>query len=155
MIIFSFTHDNITAKVTESSQASADGDEPHIPSQDDINNIYYDIVGGMKKSRIYGLGSQAKFMFPHAVSTYTSKGRPSSSSVDIEELRTENAELKARMVELEKTSAENTELKARMAKLKETMRAFMSRLVFSQTLENPSAFPDFSSPIIDSDETQP
>lgn len=73
----------------------------------------------------------------------------------IEELRTENAYMKVRMVESEKKSAENTELKVHIANLEETKRAFMSRMDFSQTLQNPSAFPDYSSPIIDSDETQP
>lgn len=147
-------NDNITAKVIESSHASRDGEEPHIPSQEDINNIYFDVVGGMKKSRVYGLGSQAKVVFPHAISTFTGKGLPSSSFAAIEELRTENVKLKVRLVELKKASAENAELRARMADLEETMRTFMPRMVFSQTLDNPFAFSDYSPLNIDSDETQ-
>ncbi|XP_073309328.1 uncharacterized protein [Primulina huaijiensis] len=129
--------DNMTTRISEISQATTEGEEPHTPSQEAINDIYYEVVGEMKKRCIYGLGSQAKVAFPHATSASTGRVRPSSSCVEIQELRAENADLKTRVTELE-----------------EKMREFMTRMVFSQTLEPPSAFPDFSSPIIDSDETQ-
>ncbi|XP_073118724.1 uncharacterized protein [Henckelia pumila] len=129
--------DIMTARIAEETQADIEGEEPLTLSHDAINDIYYDVVGGMKKNCVYVLASQAKVVFPHAMSTSTGKGRLSSSSVEIQELKKENADLRARFTELE-----------------EKMREFMARMVFSQTLENPSAFPDFSSPIIDSDETQ-
>ncbi|XP_073015623.1 uncharacterized protein [Primulina eburnea] len=112
--------DNMTTRISEISQATTEGEEPHTPSHDAINDIYYEVVGGMKKRCIYGLGSQAKVAFPHATSTSTGRVHPSNSCVEIQELRAENADLKTRVNELE-----------------EKMREFMARFVDSDETQAP------------------
>ncbi|XP_042404607.1 uncharacterized protein LOC121994737 [Zingiber officinale] len=47
----------ITTRVAEASQPSAKGGESQPLSTDAVNDIYYDIISGNKKTSLYGLGS--------------------------------------------------------------------------------------------------
>ncbi|XP_050231670.2 uncharacterized protein LOC126680571 [Mercurialis annua] len=72
------TNDKIQAAVDLASQPLEDGTTPVV----DINAIYYDVVGGEKKRRVYGLGSQASVFYPrHLPSTSTPSNCSTSDDV--------------------------------------------------------------------------
>ena len=91
----------MTSRVAQASQPPVEGGESQDLSTQQINEIYYDVVGGRtKNSSLYGLGSQAKVVFDRL---RTPRGRASSSysSSEVESLRKENQDLKTQMTTID------------------------------------------------------
>ncbi|XP_055959864.1 uncharacterized protein LOC126661676 [Mercurialis annua] len=68
--------EKMEAALSLATQPLEDGTIPEI----DIDQIYYNVVGGEKKRRVYGLGSQASIFYPqHLPSTTTSQSGSSTN----------------------------------------------------------------------------
>ncbi|XP_074561670.1 uncharacterized protein LOC141817966, partial [Curcuma longa] len=92
--------------VAQASAATVQGGEPQVLSPNQVNEIYYDVVGGRKKSStLYGLGSQARVAYDRVMAP-RARGRPSGSSSTIEALQKENEELRTRLSAVEASQAE-------------------------------------------------
>lgn len=67
----------------EASQPTTDDGQPQTPAIVVIDNMYLEVVGGVKKKRLYGIGSQACVTFPDAMSGHASRAAHTSSSFAI------------------------------------------------------------------------
>ncbi|XP_074565137.1 uncharacterized protein LOC141821673 [Curcuma longa] len=86
-----------SARVAQASAPAVEGGERQELSTDQLNEIYYDVVGGRKKSStLYGLGSQARVVYDRVMAP-RARGRPSGSDSAIEALQKENQELRDRL----------------------------------------------------------
>ncbi|XP_050205029.1 uncharacterized protein LOC126655067 [Mercurialis annua] len=63
-------NDKMEIAIAIASQLNEDGSMPVV----DIRSIYYDVVGGENKKRVYGLGSQASVFYPRNCSYASSSG---------------------------------------------------------------------------------
>ncbi|XP_074588048.1 uncharacterized protein LOC141843928 [Curcuma longa] len=94
-------HVEMSTRVAQASAPAVMGGERQDLSTDQVNEIYYDVVGGRKKSStLYGLGSQARVVYDHVMAP-RARGRPNGSSSAIEAPQQENQELNNRLSALE------------------------------------------------------
>ncbi|XP_074576181.1 uncharacterized protein LOC141832603 [Curcuma longa] len=111
----------LNARFEQASQPTVEGGERQTLTNDQINQIYYDVVGGKKKSStLYGLGSQAKVVYDREMAP-RARGRPSGSSSDVTSLREENQDLKNRLSALEAQQRAHDQQLAEMRALIQNM----------------------------------
>ncbi|XP_073130755.1 uncharacterized protein [Henckelia pumila] len=55
--------EEVERRIIESFPLSHTGEEQHCPTADEVNAIYFDVVGGVSHRRIYGIGSTAQTIF--------------------------------------------------------------------------------------------
>lgn len=67
-------------KFVEASQFTTEDGLPKISTAEAIDNMYIEVVGGVRKKRLYGIGSQAYVNFPEAMSGHTDWAASKSSS---------------------------------------------------------------------------
>ncbi|XP_074562379.1 uncharacterized protein LOC141818858, partial [Curcuma longa] len=141
--------DDMINRVAQASQPDAEGGDAVTLSDEAINDIYYDVVGGTKKNALYGLGSHARVVYNHAMAPRI-RGRSSTQSNEVNELRIENQALKDRVTALEQSqqsvaeqvrmaveqSERSMEDRVRMS-VDRQMREFFDRF----SVISPSAFP--------------
>ncbi|XP_042461543.1 uncharacterized protein LOC122045397 isoform X1 [Zingiber officinale] len=114
--------DEITYRVTQASQPVIEGEELQTPSDDVLDDIYYDVVGGTKKNSIYGLGSQAKVAYERVMAPKL-KGRPTSSSTRVKTLEQENKELRDRITAIEQSMEDRVK-----TLIQQQMQEFIDRM---------------------------
>ncbi|XP_042401199.1 uncharacterized protein LOC121991257 [Zingiber officinale] len=126
--------EEIAARVAQASQPSLEGGEEQTLSTDQINEIYYDVVGGRKKtSTLYGLGAQARVVYDQAMAP-RARGRPSTSSsasessARVDVLEQENADLKTRLSTLEAEFRVERQSRLDLEKIGWDMQAFLDQM---------------------------
>ncbi|XP_074574082.1 uncharacterized protein LOC141830577 [Curcuma longa] len=93
---------DMTNQVAQASQPDLEGGDLVRLSDEVINDIYFDVVGGSKKNALYGLGSHARVAYDHVMAPRV-RGRSSSQSNEVQELRLENQALRDRVMALEQS----------------------------------------------------
>ncbi|XP_074592457.1 uncharacterized protein LOC141848320 [Curcuma longa] len=125
-----------SARVAQASAPAVEGGERQELSTDQLNEIYYDVVGGRKKSStLYGLGSQARVVYDRVMAPRP-RGRPSGSDSAIEALQKENQELKDRLAGQQDRLAALEAQAESQARLGRQMAAWME--AFGQTPSQPA-----------------
>ncbi|XP_075477378.1 uncharacterized protein LOC142518472 isoform X2 [Primulina tabacum] len=76
-------NDKMNARFEEASQPTIEDGLPQTPTAEAIDNMYFDVVGGVKKKRLYGLGSQEYVTYPDAMSGHVRRAARLSSSTVI------------------------------------------------------------------------
>ncbi|XP_073155584.1 uncharacterized protein [Henckelia pumila] len=76
-------NEKMNAKFVEASQLTNEDGLPQIPTGEAIDNMYMEVVGGVTKKRLYGIGSQAYVTFPEAMSGHAGRAASRSSSTAI------------------------------------------------------------------------
>lgn len=127
--------------VASASQSLEDGSEP---PPVDIDTLYFEAVGGEKKRRIYGLGSESAFHPSSLLSTGNSNEYQVRQIV--ENLTAKQAELDQKLAAVNETKAEINETKAeidrkladvnetkaRLDNMEEQMRRIMEQMQSNQ-----------------------
>ncbi|XP_074580679.1 uncharacterized protein LOC141837120 [Curcuma longa] len=126
--------DDMTNRVAQASQPDVEGGDLVRLSDEAINDIYFDVVGGSKKNALYGLGSHAQVAYDHVMAP-RARGRSSSQSIEVQELRLENQALRDRVTTLEQSERMIDE-RVR-AQVDRQFRGFMDRW----TIPSPSTYP--------------
>ncbi|XP_042422903.1 uncharacterized protein LOC122010436 [Zingiber officinale] len=132
-------HQEMTERVAQASQPSAVGGESQSLSTDDLNEIYYDVVGGRtKNSTLYGLGSQAKVAFdrlrnPVGCASSSSSGEMQSLRRENQELRSQLKSMDQRMADMDQWRADEEKKRAERDKSNEDLMAQMRAIVASFT----------------------
>ncbi|KZV55351.1 hypothetical protein F511_24668 [Dorcoceras hygrometricum] len=70
----------MNVRYAEASQPTNEDGVPQIPTADAMDNIYLDVAGGVRKKRLYGIGSQAYITFPDAMSGRSACTRSSATA---------------------------------------------------------------------------
>ena len=120
-------------RVSQATQQLIEGGELQTPSHDDINKLFFEVVGGSKKNAVYGLGSYSKVLFD--TSTPRLKGGPSSSSAKFAALEKENAEIKKEFQEFKDTFAERVK-----KEVEQSVQAIFANFRFPGPLMDPACF---------------
>ncbi|XP_073019165.1 uncharacterized protein [Primulina eburnea] len=76
-------NDKMNARFEEASQPTFEDGLPQTPTAEAIDNMYFDVVGGVKKKRLYGIGSQEYVTYPDAMSGHVRRAARLSSSTVI------------------------------------------------------------------------
>ncbi|XP_073127256.1 uncharacterized protein [Henckelia pumila] len=132
--------DEMNVRFLEASQPDAD-DSGSIqnPTFEVQNEMYILAVGGVRKKRLYGIGSQAEVLYPEAMSGRATRTR-TNSSMDVAAAKAEAAAANSRVQELTK---ELTTLQQQV------------RYLMEHALIDPNSAPFSSAREYDDDSTQP
>lgn len=76
-------NEKMNVRFDEASQPTTEDGLPKTPTTEAIDNMYLEVVGGVKKKRLYGIGSQAFVTFPDAMSGYAGRAAHTSSCTAI------------------------------------------------------------------------
>lgn len=131
----------------EASQPTTNDGQSQTPSIEVIDNMYFEVVGGVKKKRLYGIGSQAYVTFPDAMSGHAGRAaRTSSSSANANAIaRTDaaaaTAEAAAVSARCEALTKDNEALRQEIDVLRQQVR-HLTRNVLVQPPSSPSLIDD-------------
>ena len=107
------------------SSASQPLDDGSQPPPVDIETLYFEVVGGEKRRRVYGLGSRAASIYP---SSYQSTGSSHSLASATQVREIVHQELADKKVEMDRAIAELTTERERFHEMQEQMRHFMEQM---------------------------
>ncbi|XP_073064099.1 uncharacterized protein [Primulina eburnea] len=88
----------MNAQFLEATQLDADFESPHNPTPEVQNELYILAVGGVKKRKLYGVGSQAEVLYPEAMSGRATHTR--ANSMDVAAAKAEAAAATSKVEEL-------------------------------------------------------
>ncbi|XP_073121266.1 uncharacterized protein [Henckelia pumila] len=91
--------DKMNERLLEASQPDVDGGLPQTPTLESINEMYIQAAGGVKRNRLYGIGSQAFVTYYDVMSKRGPHAR-TSSSADVVAARAEAAASNSKVKEL-------------------------------------------------------
>ena len=112
------------------SSASQPLDDGSQPPPVDIDTLYFEVVGGEKRRRVYGLGSRAASIYPSSCQS-TGSSHSSASIARVREIVQQ--ELADKTAEMEdRAIAELTAERERFHEMQEQMRRFMEQMQSSQ-----------------------
>ena len=111
------------------SSASQPLDDGSQPPPVNIDTLYFEVVGGEKRRRVYGLGSRAASIYPSSCHS-TGSSHSSASAARVREIVQQ--ELADKKAEMDRAIAELTAERERFHDMQEQMRRFMEQMQFSQ-----------------------
>ncbi|XP_073137087.1 uncharacterized protein [Henckelia pumila] len=131
--------DEMNARFLEASQHDADGGSTQNPTPDFQNEVYILAVGGAKKRKVYGIGSQAELLYPEAMSGRATRTR-TNLSMEVAAAKAEAAAATSKVEELTKE----------LTSLQKQVRYLMEHALIDPHSIHSSSFRDY-----DDDSTHP
>ncbi|XP_075494464.1 uncharacterized protein LOC142532040 [Primulina tabacum] len=128
----------MNARFLEASQLDADCESPQNPTPKVQNELYILAVGGVKKRKLYGVGSQAEVLYPEAISGRATHTR--ANSMDVAAPKAEDAAATSKVEELRRD----------LTSLRQQVRYLMEH-----ALIDPQSISSSSARDYDDDSTQP
>ncbi|XP_073130047.1 uncharacterized protein [Henckelia pumila] len=121
------TNERMKARFDEASQPTTEDGMPQSPTIEAIDDMYVDVAGGVKKQRVYGIGSQAYVTFPDVMSSRSSRGARTRKSTVIDGATT-RANAATAIAEAALATVEGDSISARCEALEKDNKALRQEL---------------------------
>ncbi|XP_073122063.1 uncharacterized protein [Henckelia pumila] len=114
-------------RITDSFPLRHIGEEQHCPTANEVNAIYFDVVGGVSHRRVYGIGSTAQTIFSDEM-TPRSRECSQMKSTMASQLQAAREETQAARLETQQLRAEHEQTQARLRAEHKQTQARLSKM---------------------------
>ncbi|XP_073128107.1 uncharacterized protein [Henckelia pumila] len=114
-------------RIIESFSLRHTGEEQHCPTANEVNAIYFDVVGGVSHRLVYGIGSTAQTIFSDEM-TPRSRGCSPMKSTMASQLQAAREETQAARLEKQQLRAEHEQTQARLRAEHKQTQARLSKM---------------------------